>query len=129
MKTLREQMDDAMIWRGFAWRTRESYLAAVSALAKWPSQKILKESVCLSITVFHDILSWLLQEVFPRPNRMIRRGVYRNQLEVPAKYTDTIIKATTTPNMNVILIPKFLSVSESFVSSNELISLLLLYYV
>ena len=33
-KTLREQMDDAMILRGFAPRTRESYLAAVSALAK-----------------------------------------------------------------------------------------------
>ena len=34
MKTLREQMDDAMVLRGFALRTRESYLAAVSALAK-----------------------------------------------------------------------------------------------
>lgn len=34
MKTLREQMDDAMILRGFAPRTRESYLAVVSALAK-----------------------------------------------------------------------------------------------
>lgn len=35
MKTLREQMDDAMVLRGFALRTRESYLAAVSALAKY----------------------------------------------------------------------------------------------
>jgi site-specific recombinase XerD len=35
MKTLREQMDDAMILRGFAARTRESYLAAVRALAKY----------------------------------------------------------------------------------------------
>jgi len=35
MKTLREQMDDAMVLRGFAARTRESYLAAVSALAKY----------------------------------------------------------------------------------------------
>lgn len=34
MKTLREQMDDAMLLRGFATRTRESYLAAVRALAK-----------------------------------------------------------------------------------------------
>ena len=33
-KTLREQMDDAMLLRGFALRTRESYLAAVRALAK-----------------------------------------------------------------------------------------------
>ncbi len=33
-KTLREQMDDAMVLRGFATRTRESYLAAVRALAK-----------------------------------------------------------------------------------------------
>jgi site-specific recombinase XerD len=35
MKTLREQMDEAMILRGFAVRTREAYLAAVSALAKY----------------------------------------------------------------------------------------------
>lgn len=35
MKTLREQMDDAMILRGLAPRTRESYLAAVRALAKY----------------------------------------------------------------------------------------------
>ena len=35
MTTLRKQMDDAMIVRGFAARTRESYLAAVSALAKY----------------------------------------------------------------------------------------------
>jgi site-specific recombinase XerD len=35
MKTLREQMDEAMILRGFALRTREAYLAAVSALAKY----------------------------------------------------------------------------------------------
>jgi hypothetical protein len=35
----------------------------------------LKELACLPITVFHEILSWLLQEVFPRPNRMIRRGL------------------------------------------------------
>lgn len=34
MKTLREQMNDAMILRGFAPRTQESYLAAVRALAK-----------------------------------------------------------------------------------------------
>lgn len=34
MKTLREQMNDAMILRGFAVRTQESYLAAVRALAK-----------------------------------------------------------------------------------------------
>lgn len=34
MKTLRGQMDDVMILRGFALRTRESYLAAVGALAK-----------------------------------------------------------------------------------------------
>jgi len=34
MTTLRKQMDDAMIVRGFAARTRESYLAAVSALAR-----------------------------------------------------------------------------------------------
>lgn len=34
-KTLREQMNDAMILRGFAPRTQESYLAAVSALAKY----------------------------------------------------------------------------------------------
>jgi site-specific recombinase XerD len=35
MKTLREQMNDAMLLRGFALRTRETYLAAVSALAKY----------------------------------------------------------------------------------------------
>jgi len=35
MKKLREQMDDAMILRGFAPRTRESYLATVRALAKY----------------------------------------------------------------------------------------------
>ena len=35
MKKLREQMDDAMVLRGFTARTRESYLAAVSALAKY----------------------------------------------------------------------------------------------
>jgi len=35
MKTLREQMSDAMILRGFAARTQESYLAAVRALAKY----------------------------------------------------------------------------------------------
>ena len=35
MKTLREQMDDAVILRGLAPRTRESYLAAVRALAKY----------------------------------------------------------------------------------------------
>lgn len=34
MKSLREQMNDAMILRGFAARTRGSYLAAVKALAK-----------------------------------------------------------------------------------------------
>lgn len=34
-KTLREQMSDAMILRGFAARTQESYLAAVRALAKY----------------------------------------------------------------------------------------------
>ena len=34
MKTLRQQMDDAMVLRGFALRTRESYLAAVKGLAK-----------------------------------------------------------------------------------------------
>jgi hypothetical protein len=43
MKTLREQMDDAMLLRGFASRTRESYLAAVKALAKYyhPSPNLL----------------------------------------------------------------------------------------
>ena len=35
MKKLREQMNDAMIVRGFAPRTRESYLAAVKGLAKY----------------------------------------------------------------------------------------------
>ncbi|MFN3397190.1 MAG: site-specific integrase [Sulfurimicrobium sp.] len=34
MTTLRQQMDNAMVLRGFALRTRESYLAAVTALAK-----------------------------------------------------------------------------------------------
>ena len=33
MTTLRQQMDDAMLVRGFAERTRESYLAAVARLA------------------------------------------------------------------------------------------------
>ncbi|HUW26785.1 MAG TPA: site-specific integrase [Gallionella sp.] len=33
-KTLRQQMDDAMVLRGFALRTRESYLDAVKGLAK-----------------------------------------------------------------------------------------------
>jgi hypothetical protein len=35
MTTLRQQMDNAMLVRGFADRTRESYLAAVSRLAKF----------------------------------------------------------------------------------------------
>lgn len=35
MKSLREQMSDAMVLRGFAARTQKSYLAAVSALAKY----------------------------------------------------------------------------------------------
>lgn len=35
MKSLREQMNDAMILRGFAARTQESYLAAVAGLAKY----------------------------------------------------------------------------------------------
>ena len=35
MKSLREQMNDAMILRGFAARTQESYLAAVRGLAKY----------------------------------------------------------------------------------------------
>jgi integrase/recombinase XerD len=35
MKELRKQMNDAMILRGFAARTQESYLAAVRALAKY----------------------------------------------------------------------------------------------
>jgi len=35
MKTLREQMSDAMVLRGFAARTQESYLTAVRALAKY----------------------------------------------------------------------------------------------
>ena len=34
MTTLRQQMDNAMVLRGFALRTWESYLAAVTALAK-----------------------------------------------------------------------------------------------
>lgn len=34
-KTLRQQMDEAMVLRGFALRTRESYLAAVKGLAKY----------------------------------------------------------------------------------------------
>jgi site-specific recombinase XerD len=34
MKSLREQMSDAMVLRGFAVRTQETYLAAVTALAK-----------------------------------------------------------------------------------------------
>lgn len=34
MTTLRQRMDDAMVLRGFALRTRESYLSAVTALAK-----------------------------------------------------------------------------------------------
>lgn len=34
MKTLRQQMDDSMVLRGFALRARESYLAAVKGLAK-----------------------------------------------------------------------------------------------
>ena len=34
MTPLRQRMDDAMVLRGFALRTRKSYLAAVSALAK-----------------------------------------------------------------------------------------------
>ncbi|MDV6343042.1 hypothetical protein [Nitrosomonas sp. Is37] len=46
-----------------------------------------------------------------------------NQFEVPAKYTDKIIKVAITPNMTAILIPKFLSVLASVVFSNELISL------
>lgn len=43
MKKLREQMSDAMILRGFAARTQESYLAAVRALAKyyWRSPDLL----------------------------------------------------------------------------------------
>lgn len=39
MTTLRQQMDDAMVLRGFALRTRESYLAAVTGLAKYYHRK------------------------------------------------------------------------------------------
>jgi len=35
MTTLRQQMDNDMLVRGFADRTRESYLAAVARLAKF----------------------------------------------------------------------------------------------
>ena len=35
MTALREQLDNAMLVRGFAERTRESYLAAVTRLAKF----------------------------------------------------------------------------------------------
>lgn len=34
MTPLRKRMDDAMVLRGFAQRTRETYLACVAALAK-----------------------------------------------------------------------------------------------
>ena len=45
MTMLRKQMDDAMVLRGFAVRTRESYLAAVNALAKhyWRKPDLLSE--------------------------------------------------------------------------------------
>ena len=45
MTILRKQMDDAMVLRGFAVRTRESYLAAVKALAKhyWRKPNLLSE--------------------------------------------------------------------------------------
>lgn len=48
MKSLREQMSDAMILRGFAARTQESYLAAVRALAKYyrrPPDSLTAEEV------------------------------------------------------------------------------------
>jgi hypothetical protein len=47
-----------------------------------------------------------------------------NQPPLLAKYIDAIIKPANTPNMTAILTAKFLSVSESFDLSNELIMLL-----
>jgi integrase/recombinase XerD len=48
MTTLRQQMDDAMLVRGFAVRTRESYLGAVTRLAKFyrrPPDQLTPEEV------------------------------------------------------------------------------------
>ena len=59
MKTLREQMDDAMVLRGFAPRTRESYLAAVTALAKhyWRKPDLLTPE---------EVQAWLLHLIVER---------------------------------------------------------------
>lgn len=59
MKTLRKQMDDAMVLRGFAPRTRESYLAAVTALAKhyWRKPDLLTPE---------EVQAWLLHLIVER---------------------------------------------------------------
>lgn len=59
MKTLREQMDDAMVLRRFAPRTRESYLAAVTALAKhyWRKPDLLTPE---------EVQAWLLHLIVER---------------------------------------------------------------
>lgn len=59
MTELRQRMDDAMVLRGFALRTRESYLAAVAALAKhyWRSPDLLTSE---------EVQAWLLHLIVRR---------------------------------------------------------------
>ncbi len=59
MTTLRQRMDEAMVLRGFSPRTRESYLAAVSALAKY----YRRAPDLLSI---EEVQAWLLHLIVER---------------------------------------------------------------
>lgn len=59
MTKLRQQMDDAMVLRGFAPRTRESYLAAVTALAKHYRRKP-------DLLTSEEVQAWLLHLIVER---------------------------------------------------------------
>ena len=59
MTILRQQMDDAMVLRGFALRTRASYLAAVTALAKHYHRKP-------DLLTSEDVQAWLLHLIVER---------------------------------------------------------------
>ena len=59
MTTLRQRMDDAMVLRGFALRTRASYLAAVTALAKHYHRSP-------DLLTSEDVQDWLLHLIVER---------------------------------------------------------------
>lgn len=59
MTILRQRMDDAMVLRGFALRTRESYLAAVTALARHYRRSP-------DLLTSEDVQAWLLHLIVER---------------------------------------------------------------